>query len=156
MREFLRGWRRKVGSITLMMACVFMLGWIRSLFLQDQLILPRQGYVHVLTSMNGALSWVRSSPFHFTIPVRWSSKEITGPMRDSADPWDEAEVHWKWQHWGFDFGAGTYLSRSSVVGLFERRVDLWRVPYWAITIPLTSVSAYLILWKPRKRQVTDA
>ena len=31
MMEFFRGWRRKVGVVTLAMACVFMVGWVRSL-----------------------------------------------------------------------------------------------------------------------------
>jgi hypothetical protein len=25
------------------------------------------------------------------------------------------------------------------------------IPYWSIMLPLTLLSAYLILWKPRKR-----
>lgn len=31
MREFFRGWRRKVGCVTLVMACVLTTGWVRSI-----------------------------------------------------------------------------------------------------------------------------
>jgi hypothetical protein len=31
---------------------------------------------------------------------------------------------------------------------------VWHIPYWSLTIPLTLLSAYLILWKPRKRGVS--
>ncbi|MDB5346666.1 MAG: hypothetical protein JWP89_5043 [Schlesneria sp.] len=27
---------------------------------------------------------------------------------------------------------------------------VWKFPYWVITIPLTLLSAYLILWKPQR------
>jgi hypothetical protein len=30
MKEFFRGWRRKVGVVTLVMACLLMCGWVRS------------------------------------------------------------------------------------------------------------------------------
>ena len=29
----------------------------------------------------------------------------------------------------------------------------WTVPYWLLVLPLTLLSAYLILWKPNKRTV---
>ena len=31
MRDFFKGWRRKVGCITLVMACLLISGWLRSL-----------------------------------------------------------------------------------------------------------------------------
>jgi hypothetical protein len=34
--------------------------------------------------------------------------------------------------------------------------DVWKIPYGAIVIPLTILSAYLILWKPRKRAKQNA
>jgi len=43
MREFFRGWRRKVGVMTLLMACVFMGGWLRSLITTDSVDLPING-----------------------------------------------------------------------------------------------------------------
>ena len=30
MREFFKPWRRKIGVVTLVMACVLMAGWVRS------------------------------------------------------------------------------------------------------------------------------
>ena len=37
MSEVFRGWRRKTGCITLLMACIFMGQWIRIRFALDQL-----------------------------------------------------------------------------------------------------------------------
>lgn len=39
MGEFFRGWRRKVGCLTLVMACLTMGGWIRSLFRTDEVMI---------------------------------------------------------------------------------------------------------------------
>lgn len=30
-------------------------------------------------------------------------------------------------------------------------IERWTVSYWSLILPLTLLSAYLILWKPRKR-----
>ena len=48
MREFFRGWKRKLGVVSLVMACVFMAGWVRSSLLTDRfaIITPAQcGFV---------------------------------------------------------------------------------------------------------------
>ena len=37
MKDFFRGWRRKAGCVTLVMACVFMAGWIRTLTTYEEL-----------------------------------------------------------------------------------------------------------------------
>jgi hypothetical protein len=147
MLTFFNSWRRTTGCVLLAMALVSMGGWIRSRHLQDQLIIAHQNSVHILMSMNGALAWSRSSPSYLTAPIYWSSKRFNKAMEDS---WDGAEVRWKWQRFGFDFGAGSYTDKSSIGGVFTRRVELWQIPYWAITIPLTLLSAYLILWKPNR------
>lgn len=152
MREFFRGWRRKLGCVLLTISLASMGGWIRSLSLQDQIIVARHDSVQFFTSMNGALVWSRSSPYYLSASIRWSSKEFNKAMLDS---WYGAEVRWKWQRFGFDFGAGSYTDKSSVGGVFTRRVELWQVPYWAVTVPLTLISSYLILGKPRKKIPCD-
>src|SRR3954462_3489874 len=54
MREFFRGWRRKLGVATLVMACVFAAGWVRSLFHRDNINLSRTAWV---VSKNGQLAY---------------------------------------------------------------------------------------------------
>lgn len=43
MREFFRGWERKLGALTLMLACVFTAGWVRSLAMTDFLVVSTFG-----------------------------------------------------------------------------------------------------------------
>lgn len=35
MKEFFKGWRRKVGCVTLAAACLFVAGWVRSTVVDD-------------------------------------------------------------------------------------------------------------------------
>jgi hypothetical protein len=145
MHTYFHSWRRKAGVITLVMACVFMGAWIRSLRVQDQLVVPRRDSAHLFASRNGILGWVRVSPLLATI--EWSSIAVTGTMEDS---WGDAEAHWRWHYCGIDIGAAT-LTAKSQGRVIKMQFEQWGVPYWTIVMPPTLLSAYLILWKPRKR-----
>ena len=45
MPEYFKPWRRKLGTLTLLMACVFMSAWTRSLIMDDQISIPLRTYV---------------------------------------------------------------------------------------------------------------
>ena len=92
MGDFFHGWRRKVGCVTLVMACALALHWAGS---YSTVNLP-EDYYPDLESHHGNIE--------YTIFV------------------------------------GT------------RREVVWTIPYASVTIPLTLISAYLILWKPHKRK----
>lgn len=81
MPKFFHGWRRKLGCLTLLLACVFAVGWVRSPFIQDA--------IHI--------------------------------------PCDD----------------GDYFCEIG-----QQRISFIRVPYWSIVIPMTLLSAYLLLSKP--------
>ena len=51
MREFFRGWRRKVGCITLVMACAFVGGGIRSGVVFDRIAFAIGTRQHEITSI---------------------------------------------------------------------------------------------------------
>lgn len=40
MGDYFKLWRRKIGVVTLLMACVFMVAWMRSLIATDSVTLP--------------------------------------------------------------------------------------------------------------------
>ncbi len=60
------------------------------------------------------------------------------------NPWKYQNVEWRTDWIGFHFGAANATAGSI------RRVEFWIVPYWSIVIPLTLLSAYLLLSKPHK------
>ena len=62
MGDYFKPWRRKIGVVTLMLACVFMGGWMRSIFFLDFIsvtgwIVPGEKSLRVLAEY---FAWRRS------------------------------------------------------------------------------------------------
>lgn len=57
MREFFRGWRRKIGCIILLIAFVLSVIWVRSYLADDLLTIAVGGGQHGLSSINGEFRW---------------------------------------------------------------------------------------------------
>jgi hypothetical protein len=131
MREFFRGWRRKVGCMTLVMACVVMGGWLRSLACLDEFWLEGLGQYHELILTDGSVHWI-----------------VRDGMWNLDCSWTTYASH--------DRQARTkileYLIRSEQYGLNpDHHTSIWHFTILPVAIPLTLLSAYLILWEPRKR-----
>ena len=96
MSEVFRGWRWKIGVVTLVMACGFMAEWVRSYSGLDLIAVgPRE-----IKSLDGAVR------FSFYDPAQY------------------------------------------------RMTELLAIPYWSIVIPLTALSAFLLLSMPRQSTTT--
>lgn len=160
MREFFRGWRRKVGCVTLVMACALMGLWVRSLTGINVVWFPFGTQTCVrFGSGEGRISWGKFSEpklenlpttigwgrfseiynFHLPTPMGWN---LFRGMPVDHPGW----VHWSWWHCGF----GMYKAENNPSCPFM--VTELLVPHWSLVLPLTLLSAYLILWKPRKRK----
>lgn len=148
MREFFRGWRRKVGCVTLVMALALTGAWIRSSLVQDEIYLLRPERVYAIQSSVGGIQWENHSP-SFVFPgggsFHWISRTMVYP----------SERHWRshvleenvcWDCAGFVY----YKAIDSTP--LSRTVEIWRGPYWSLVVPLTMLSSYLLLCPPRKRK----
>jgi hypothetical protein len=134
MREFFRGWRRKAGVITLILACVVVAANVRSFVVSDSIHI-RLGIGRSLYADSGVGCW--------TINLSISPYQaLHTPLWMTLDPSGVGFVDWDWK-WG-DFGYNHYQ---------EEKIDIVTLmgPYWSLVLPLTLLSAYLILWKPRMR-----
>ena len=158
MREFFRGLRRKVGCVTLVMACAFMGMWIRSDFMTDIVTTNACGDLHILQSGHGVVSWVRQVGVG-SIVHGWCTYDSIDHQQPSLKftKWSEAwepVSGWRccWQYRIGDLGLGCHeqIDRGKLRTLW------WRAAYWELVLPLTLLSAYLILWKPRKRREANA
>ena len=139
MGEFFHGWRRKAGLVTLMMACLLTVGWMRSRLTSDSVIIPSRDGCVGLNSAIGGLRWGRwigNSPFEIT----WSSAQVA--IQENY-PWGDMDVEWKREWAGFYFGAASLTNPPL-------HVEEWIIPYWSLVLPLTLISVWLILGKPRK------
>ena len=150
MGEFFEGWRRKIGVVMLLMALVFVGGWVRSLTIQDSFLCHRDDHSGFFVNSNqGCLSWNR---IHELQPeqLRFADRYFTGDAA-SFDRFLNNEVNWHWKTCGFEFGETT--QHNSRV-----RSEFGVVPYWSIVIPLTLLSAWLLLIKPRsshRKKITE-
>jgi hypothetical protein len=142
MWAFFYGWRRKAGCVTLLMALALMAGWIRSLSIGDGAVVQFPHLTHVLSSTGGHFSWMRHAG---NFPTSDRITHLQWPVEQKViHPFIFAEIDWqrrfRWN--GFEMGEGHLIGIPLMT---------WTIPYWSLAIPLTLLSAYLILGKPRKR-----
>jgi len=150
---YFKPWRRKIGVVTLVMAVVLAIGWIRSISLADYggcggEVVPGEFHDIIVTGS------VRQTLFFHIIDRRkfpplsemkfyWTSEKISdtsphvGNMSDFANPGQKV-----WGLFGFAFG--------SPLGSDELHFSEVELPYWMVTILLSLLSAFLLLSKPRK------
>jgi len=139
MGDFFKPWRRKIGVVTLVLACLFMAGWVRSHFYVDLVRIES----HQLRSVGSMLMWVKFGD--------WNEFNNFSSKADFWETDNAKDVGWlylrlngadDWKFCGFKFGNGFGHN-----GL--RFLHYWVVPYYAVVLPLTLLSAYLLLSKPR-------
>lgn len=145
MKEFFRGWRRKFGILTLVMACVLTSVWMVTNKFSVHFATAYIEPVQFLTAKDGYLRWASypgvtiSEPVTFRVvpphQVELDIIESDGFQKDLVWNW-----HWKWN--GFEFGHSQF-----------RSVRVWAVPFWSMVLPLTLISASLLLSKrPQARR----
>lgn len=128
MQKFFRGWKRKLGVVTLILACVFAAGWVRSLIVIDEMSFYIAGRDHGFGSALGLIAW-RSIDNHAQNPsIRWITETIKGSGHTA-----ESLVT--------QFESSFYLQKSLHPTQFI-------ATYWSIVVPLTFLSAWLLLSKP--------
>lgn len=121
MPEFFRGWRRKVGCVALVMACLVAIAWIRSMAVADH-IYVRFDRQHEIRSRQQTFLWVSWRAYIGNVkPTSWVTV-------DASQPQIENEM---------------------------LDAELWELPYSALFVPLTLLSAVLLLWRQRKRSQTS-
>jgi len=121
MHTFFHGWRRKAGIVTLVMALATCGMWIRTTVVFDAVQLEHVGF----GSARGGIYWVY---VHEQLNWDWeTTSEST--LRSSFGNMSLAEV----------------LSNE-----LPSEIPYGYVLYWWLVWPLTLLSAYLLLWKPRK------
>ena len=137
MGKIIKGWRRKTGLVTLLLALVFTLWWVRSRSTCDVICLRERNkflatylfdivnffdsdYVNVIASDGSSIHWIRldrypNYPFYATYPAGGDVLERMIPQANVSNP--AVVVH---------------------------------IPYPAIVVPLALASAWLLLFNPRR------
>ena len=131
MGGFFRGWKRKVGVLTLLMSCGLVGEWVRSLYIVDSVdlscgMLGRGSFL----SVNGLFAW--SIGFEDSAFFRWKTVPLSEILIDGS----------MYFHDGFAFGESSFGFNGSRIPVF--------IPYCVVVIPLSLLSAWLLLSKPQK------
>jgi hypothetical protein len=123
MREFFYGWRRKAGVVTLVMSLALMAGWIRSTVAYDEFRVTIGTYRPFLLSQESRIWWGRWVDHSRRAPAYgWRNLAHRDP-----DPFARRPG-----------GSVTYSAIPS------------RMPYGVLVLPLTLLSACLLLSKSRR------
>jgi hypothetical protein len=128
-----------MGCVTLVMACAFAGGWFRSVGFQDFLSFPSGEFSEdYLSSSNGFLGWGLSrvdSPFYKP------SFRLTIGLPTNLNRINELKFRTRWNCFGCTANDFYEIGESECV-----------VPYGFVVVPLTLLSAWLLLSKPRTPQ----
>ncbi len=126
--------RRKLGVLTLVVASVFAVGWVRTFYYTDSFLWNDQEIRFNTASDHGRL-WVSRGPMRSSDKPAFRLR--LGQKRTSRIEDPTAMITtWRWD-WG---GFHALRQFDFVLILF---------PYWSIVIPLTLLSAWLLLSRPR-------
>jgi hypothetical protein len=159
-----------------MMAAAFLLGWARSTVVADFIGTPSDSSAYYFVSHGGLLEFQRSTSAKDSRPPENAQQRPTTesvtiatavPWFAKPPPfiWGSLRLGWYDDKYGVRIGGVDVVWKDYDVE-WQRSVGRFQVvagksghhrgtkvvlPYWSLTIPLTLLSAYLILSKPRKR-----
>jgi hypothetical protein len=126
MKEFFRGWRRKAGTVTLVIALAMMGLWIRSRLVADQVVFPVGKYEIMILSSHGTF-------YCF------------------AKVWDPELGAVRTHSFGNVFTKSDLARFVEIVTSINHHLF---IPQFSITIPLTLLAAYLLFIPPQGRSTT--
>lgn len=142
MREFFKPWRRKIGVVVLALALAFMAAWVRSEYRKDVVMLTsRPEDVRFLVSNNAQIGIIRFWEIP-SVPLKIARIFHRSSDVETDDPFDAFHVEAINEWWGVRACEGT----DRFIG---RRIVYLTVSYVWLVAPLTFVSAWLLLIKPR-------
>lgn len=161
MKEFLHGWRRKVGCISLVMACVLSGLWLRSRIFYDSFYTNGNTSSFQIVSVDGKLAFSLITLWYHRRPIiNWETGH--GHESDIGFDYDDEGQRSAYDPTIGDSSIGLGKKQISYRMVFlgfqvsdhrdyhGTRMKVCMIPYWSIVLPLTLFSAYMILWKPRK------
>ena len=134
MREFFKGWRRKAGLVTLAMAMLTATMWLRSELVTDIWTFTFADRVHQICLARQNIRWIGATLENRAyFPSGWES--ITNPL-GGVSRWEKKKIEYVVLLSLLDEGSGAEFRE-------------WRLSFHWLAQPLTLLSAWLLLIRPR-------
>ena len=152
------GWRRRIGTLSLLLALLFGTAWLLTrAFAFEIFVNCKDQTRHDFTISRYGIAWMselRDSRFNLaTGAIPWII-----PSNSFPDPAEnmESEANWQVDFLGFRSANNEDIVPETKPWMRARplRIGVWVIPYWSIVFPLTLLSAWLLLGKPRTKQPT--
>jgi hypothetical protein len=144
MNDFFQGWRRKTGFATLVLAVLISAAWGLSSQVSvtiDQDLGDWQYHAHSRDGEFGVW-WYRPNEWVRRRSVQW----FWGKDRAALNFWIEANR----DVCSRKFEGCSFSNQESENQIGATDFAELTVPYWQPILPMTLLSAFLILWKPRR------
>lgn len=145
MGQYFQPLRRRFGVITLLMACLFAAGWVRSFSTNDLIAMSNgdHSYRLIRTSPNW-IGWTLIPCTKASIPAAirrqfgWYSTSVsTVPLSDIYTPFGMIYFQLEPISNGFNYVQTTTVNPHLII------------PYFILVVPLTLLSVWLLLSKPK-------
>ena len=154
MREFFRGWRRKVGVGTLLLACLISAAWGFSTHVYALVDHHFGDWQYHALSYDGKFALWRYKPNDWVRKRRVQLIHCWGANRSDLDNY-RITIEAQKDVYSRRFAACGFSNQGRENEIGPTEFMEFTVPYWQPILPLTLLSACLILWKPRQRTGTS-
>lgn len=153
MGAYFKSWRRKIGVVTLLFACVLAAIWARSMVVKDIFLAHSKGYVHSSGEIK-EIWFVTSTDGCFRL-ITWSSpRGLTADLvgfhaavpRGTATVSDTFSAECRFRFCGLEF------RQSPIRKSPDATVTVYILPYALFLLPQVLLSTYLLFANPRKRE----
>ena len=150
---FFKPFRRKIGVVTLVLACAFAAGWVRSCLTADFVWYPSNTSCYSIESLHGMILLTKGTPVAPSSPIQFGSENLWAPpfLKFAVNgkplpfnPYEKLDLTWQ-SDWLFFSVCDGRIKNNAIA-----QIEMCIIPYWSIVIPLTLVSAFLLLTYPRR------
>ncbi len=146
---FFKPLRRKIGVLTLAIACVVMGVWLRGRLYQDgcQFTFWNRNWT-IISNPFGLSCFSAGTKGVLLVGVRntWKTVRLNPVKFLPTDPWTELDWRTHWHHLGSFVGQAETESNGHTNQTYVVIVELW-----SLVVPLTLLSTYLLFSKPRQK-----
>jgi len=149
MPHYFKPLRRKIGVVTLVLACLLMAGWVRSFAKSDSIIVSWQKTSYYFHSKRGVVTLARHTGSWGK--MYWFSHNLLPSDKAVARTFTDAGIK---EDWRFDFGGVVIAEGTPKHEPGSTRIARLTFRYWMLVVPAAVLSAWLLLSKPRAGEIT--